>query len=99
MVTYLTKFIPGTAEITTPLRELLKKNVPWHWTEKRQTAFDKIKEIMSTSQVLRFYDVTKAVVLQTDASKRELGAVLLQEGFPSRTHLERWLLHKSDKHR
>ena len=26
-------------------------------------------------------DVTKAVVLQTDASKRELGAVLLQEGF------------------
>ena len=36
---------------------------------------------MSTSQVLRFYDVTKAVVLQTDASKRELGAVLLQEGF------------------
>ena len=27
-------------------------------------------------------DVTKPVVLQTDASKRALGAVLLQEGFP-----------------
>ena len=82
MVTYLTKFIPGTAEITTPLRELLKKNVPWHWTEKHQSAFDKIKEILSTSQVLRFYDVAKPVVLQTDASKRGLGAALLQEGFP-----------------
>ena len=82
MVNYLTKFIPGTAEINTPLRELLKKNVPWHWTEKHQSAFDKIKEILSTSQVLRFYDVAKPVVLQTDASKRGLGAALLQEGFP-----------------
>ena len=59
MVNYLTKFIPGTAEINTPLRELLKKNVPWHWTEKHQSAFDKIKEILSGSQVLRFYDVVK----------------------------------------
>jgi hypothetical protein len=82
MVNYLAKFIPGMSEITAPLRELLKKNVHWHWTEKHQEAFEKIKEILSTNRVLRYYDVTKPVILQTDASSKGLGAVLLQDGFP-----------------
>ena len=30
MVNYLAKFIPGMSDITAPLRELLKKHVPWH---------------------------------------------------------------------
>ena len=70
MVNYLAKFIPGMSEILAPLRELLKKNVPWHWTEKHQVAFEKIKEVLSTNRVLRYYDVTKPVVLQTDASSK-----------------------------
>ena len=67
MVNYLAKFIPGMSEITAPLRELLKKNVHWHWTEKHQEAFEKIKEILSANRVLRYYDVTKPVILQTEA--------------------------------
>jgi hypothetical protein len=47
-----------------------------------QAAFEKIKEILSTDRVLRYYDVTKPVILQTDASSKGLGAVLLQDGFP-----------------
>lgn len=82
MVNYLAKFIPGMSEITAPIRGLLKNDVPWHWTEKHKAAFEKIKEILSTNQVLKYYDVTKPVVLQTDASSKGLGAVLLQDGFP-----------------
>ena len=82
MANYLAKFIPGMSEITAPLRELLKKQVTWHWAAKHQAAFEKIKEILSTDRVLRYYDVTKPVVLQTDASSKGLGAVLLQDGFP-----------------
>ena len=66
MVKYLAKFIPGMSEITAPLRELLKKRVPWQWTEKHQSAFEKIKEILFTNLVLEYYDVTKPVVIQTD---------------------------------
>ena len=80
MANYLAKFIPGMSEITAPLRELLKKQVTWHWAAKHQAAFKKIKEILSTDRVLRYYDVTKPVVLQTDASGKGLGAVLLQDG-------------------
>jgi hypothetical protein len=76
IVNYIAKFIPGMSEITAPLRELLKKNVPWHWTANHQAAVEKIKEILSTDRVMRYYDVTKPVVLQTDASSKGLGAVL-----------------------
>ncbi|CAB4011839.1 Hypothetical predicted protein [Paramuricea clavata] len=82
MVNYLAKFIPAMSEITAPLRELLNKQVPWHWTANHQAAFKKIKEILSTDRVLRHYDVTKPVVLQMDASSKGLGAVLLQDGLP-----------------
>ena len=82
MVNYLAKFIPGMSEITAPLREILKKNVPWHWTNKHPIAFEKIKEILATDPILKYYDVTKPVVLQTDASSKGLGAVLLQDGCP-----------------
>ncbi|CAB4022319.1 Hypothetical predicted protein [Paramuricea clavata] len=62
--------------------ELVKKHVPWHWTANHEAAFEKIEETLSTDRVLRYYDVTKPVVLQTDASSTGLGAVLLQDGFP-----------------
>lgn len=80
MVNYLATFIAGMSEITAPLRD--RKHVSWHWTANHQAVFEKIKEILSTDRVLRYYDVTKPVVLQTDVSSKGLGAVLLQDGFP-----------------
>jgi hypothetical protein len=32
MVNYVSKFVPNVSEITSPLRELLKKDVSWHWS-------------------------------------------------------------------
>ena len=32
MVNYVAKFAPNISEVTAPLRELLKKDVAWHWT-------------------------------------------------------------------
>ena len=43
-------------------------------------AFDKVKELISEDQLLAFYDVTKPVVIQCDASGEGLGSTLLQEG-------------------
>ena len=35
---YYAKFIPGYAHIATPLYALLRKNVPWTWSDKHENA-------------------------------------------------------------
>lgn len=82
MVTYLNKFIPKMSELTEPLRELLKKEVAWSWEQEHTDAVRRIKETLSTSPVLKFYDVNAEVTLSVDASSKSLGAVLLQEEQP-----------------
>ena len=43
MINYARKFIPNLAEITKPLRELLKKEIDWHWNKTHEEAVSKIK--------------------------------------------------------
>ena len=33
LINYLAKFLPKLPEVTSPLRELLQKDVHWHWEE------------------------------------------------------------------
>lgn len=54
----------------------------WHWLPKHDAAVKEVKQLVTTTPVLRYYDVTKAVIIQSDASQHGLGCVLLQEGQP-----------------
>ena len=82
MVTYLSPFVPSLSTFTAPLRELLKKDREFTWNSTYQEAFDKVKQIVCKDTTLRYFDVRKPVTLQVDASKKGLGAALLQEGRP-----------------
>ena len=82
MVNYLAKFIPNMSKITQPIREVLKKDVEFRWGTQQEEAFQKIKEVLTASPVLGYYNVRKPVTITCDASKSGLGAVLLQENKP-----------------
>lgn len=81
-VTYLAKFLPRLSEVCEPLRRLMDKDAVWHWLPKHDAAVKEVKQLVTTTPVLRYYDVTKAVTIQSDSSQHGLGCVLLQEGQP-----------------
>ena len=81
-IRYLAKFLPMLAEVETPLRELTRKKIIFHWVKPQADAFQKLKDMCCKAPVLAYYDVDKEVTIQCDASKEAVGAVLLQEGRP-----------------
>jgi len=81
-IQYLAKFLSMLAEVETPLRELTRKDVLFHWDTPQAAAFQKLKDMCCKTPALAYYDVRKDVTIQCDASKSAVGAVLLQEGRP-----------------
>ena len=69
MVTYLSQYMPNISSLTSDLRGLLKKDALFQWSEAHDVTFQKIKNQISEDVCLRYFDTTKEVVLQVDASQ------------------------------
>ena len=84
MVNYLARFAPSLSEINAPLRQLLKQSSEFVWDETHNSAFQQMKDLITREPgpVLTYFDPSKELRLQVDASKSGLGAVLLQEEKP-----------------
>ena len=82
MVNYLGQFIPNLSTMSSPLRNLLRKDVQWQWSQSQNDAFQKIKSALAQSPVLQFINVHKPVTIQCDASSCGIGACLMQDGHP-----------------
>lgn len=82
LVSYLSKFIPNVSTITSPLRNLLKDKVDFNWLTEHEVSFKKIKDLLSSSSVLKVFNGSKPSIIQCDSSKDGIGACLIQEGHP-----------------
>ncbi len=78
---YYRRFVPDYSELTSPLTDLTKKEVPdtVPWTERCQQVFTQVKAALCGGPLLHSPDFSLPFLLQTDASDRGLGAVLTQE--------------------
>ena len=81
-IQYLGKFMPNMATASAPLRELLEKNVAWHWDHLQEDSFQKLKQMASSTPVLGYYDPSRPLCLSVDASSKGLGAVPLRDEKP-----------------
>ena len=81
---YYRRFIKGYANVARPLNLLVSgdnancKRALIKWTEECQAAFDKLKELCTSTPILAYANYKKPFQLQTDASDLGLGAVLSQ---------------------
>ncbi|XP_034058782.1 uncharacterized protein K02A2.6-like [Gymnodraco acuticeps] len=80
-VTYLAKFLPGLSEICEPLRRLLDKDTAWHWLPKHDDAIREIKRMVTNTPVLKYYDVTKPVTIQSSDTPYVRQAVCSMDSF------------------
>ena len=82
LVNYLTRYSGRLASLTATLRELTKKNIAYVWGPEHDHSFNQVKQEITSMGVLRYFDPNVESVIQTDASQKGLGAVLLQQGQP-----------------
>jgi hypothetical protein len=72
------RFIRDFSKITAPLTKLTRKDRPWEWNDAAQAAFEQLKAAMISQPILRHFDPTRPLTLQTDVSDYAIGAVCSQ---------------------
>ena len=81
MLAPLTSLV-GECGQTKTTRAKGSKKVPWHWDEVHQRAFDHVKATIAKDVVLAYPDYSKVFEIYTDASSKQLGAVITQDNRP-----------------
>ena len=79
MVNQLAKFLPMVADVSKPIRSLLNKDSSWYWGPPQVEAFQRIKKLLTSTEVLAHYDRDSPTRVCADSSSYGLGAVLLQK--------------------
>ena len=82
MVNYYRDAWIRRSDVLAPLAKLCGKNSKWEWTDVHQRAFDTMKKILARDVLLAYPDFSKKFEIFTDASDKQLGAVITQEGRP-----------------
>ena len=75
----LSKYIDNLSAQTDSLRQLLKKNKDWLWTEEHTQAFENLKQKITEIPCLVHYNSDYPNIITTDARTKGLGATLWQE--------------------
>ena len=64
MINYLDKFLPKLADKTKELRKLTEKKTVWQWGTAEENEFNDLKNIVTSTEILRYYDVKKDITIQ-----------------------------------
>ena len=77
---YYRWFVKEFSVIASSLTKLLQKGIKFVWDEKCQSSFDQLKKILVEAPILTQPTSGRECALYSDASKIDLGCVLMQDG-------------------
>ncbi|GJS33664.1 putative nucleotidyltransferase, ribonuclease H [Tanacetum coccineum] len=75
---YYRRFIEGFSKIAKPMTKLTQKNVKFDWSEKAEAAFQLLKQKLCSAPILSLPEGSENFMVYCDASRKWLGAVLMQ---------------------
>jgi hypothetical protein len=82
LVGFYWRFVRDFSTIATPLNDLMKKGVLFHWGAAQDQAFHTLIDKLTHAPLLQLLNFGKTFELKCDASGIGIGGVLLQEGKP-----------------
>ena len=82
-VQYLSRFLPKLSDVAKPLRQLTEKEVVFTWQQQQEEALNTIKHLLTSSPVLKYYNVDEDVTLQCGASDKGLARCCTVTGRPT----------------
>jgi len=77
-VNFYRRFIKNFSKLVKPFTQLTRKNTPFVWNEICVQAFDNLKKQVSSTSVLRHFDLKRQAILKTDASNYVKDEILSQ---------------------
>ncbi|KAL0551627.1 hypothetical protein IC582_010716 [Cucumis melo] len=77
---YYRRFVENFSRIATPLTQLTRKGAPFVWSKACEDSFQTLKQKLVTAPVLTVPDGSGSFAIYSDASKKGLGCVLMQQG-------------------
>ncbi|TYK14639.1 ty3-gypsy retrotransposon protein [Cucumis melo var. makuwa] len=78
---YYRRFLENFFRIATPLTQLTRKGAPFVVSKACEDSFQNLKQKLATAPVLTVPDGSGSFVIYSDASKKGLGCVLMQQVF------------------
>ena len=70
------RFIRNFSSITQPLIDLKKKDRGRRWGPEEENAFDKLIIAFATTPILKHFDPTKEIIIETNASNFAISCIL-----------------------
>ena len=80
MVNYLNRYSALSAHLTAPLNALTHQTMDYKPINVHNENFNRLKMEVSNMRALPYFDVNAETTLQMDASKKGLGACIIQKG-------------------
>jgi hypothetical protein len=93
IIGYYHRFVEEFSKIAYPIMLLQKKGTNFNWSQKCQYSFNKLKELLTTTPILKVVGPDKDFTVYVNASKEGLGGFLNKEG-----HVICYESHKLKEH-